>query len=473
MSELFYKSAKQIALGIKKKSFSSVEVATAHLKQIERVNPHLNALMHVNPESILAAAQNADNLLVKKQNAGPLLGVPFTVKDNIITKDLITSSGSKAYLSHTTTLDATVVSRIKAAGGILLGKTNLPDFALCWETDSSAFGRTNNPYDLKRSPGGSSGGEAAIIAAGGSPLGLANDGGGSIRLPAHYCGIAGYRPSIGLVPTTGLFPSVEKGYASGILGRFLSVGPMARFVEDLIYCLPVIAGSDNIDPNSLNSPLNPLSSINKKLRVAYYPDELSEINSPINKALKNVSLLLSDYGMLVEENKPECIADSWSIFSELLCADGGAGIKSLLTSLNVIELPQACEEAIMNLPSKELSISEFNTCWTKWDNFRYEMIHFMKNYDLIISPVTSSAALLHSQLFTDTNNFKSINYLAAFSLMGWPCVVVRAGTTDEGLPIGVQIVAKHWCDYAALNVAKLIEEMFGGWEAPSFLLKRN
>jgi amidase len=287
MSDFIYKSAKQLAQYIQSKQASSSEIVLAHLKQIEKINPVLNAINQVDNERILQAAAEADRLLSNGKLIGPLHGVPISVKDNILTEGIITTSGCKAFSSNIPDRDATVIKRLKAAGAIVLGKTNMPDFAMCWDTDSSAYGKTNNPYDLTKTVGGSSGGEASIIAAGGSPLGIANDGGGSIRLPSHYCGIAGFRPSIGLVPTTGLFPATESGFASGAAGKILSVSPMARFVEDLIYTLPILAGSDNCDPNALGYPLLASSEQGqlKNLRVAYYQHANDATNSSVFKTI--------------------------------------------------------------------------------------------------------------------------------------------------------------------------------------------
>jgi amidase len=474
VDEIIFSSAKQLASAIKSKKVSVIEVATEYLKHIQNVNPKINAIMQVDGERILNDAANADASISKGKQLGPLHGVPISVKDNLLTKGIITTSGSKAFASNIPSRDATVVARLKAAGAIILGKTNLPDFAMCWDTESSAYGATNNPYDLSRSAGGSSGGEAAIIAAGGSALGIANDGGGSIRLPSHYCGIAGYRPSIGLVPTTGIFPSAEGGFATGVAGRVLSVGPMARFVEDLIYCLPIIAGCDGQDPNIYDYPLLPLAediSLNG-LRIVYYQDAFTLSTSHINLSIKNIANLLSESVSIVNECTPPGVTESWNLFGGLLCADGSEGTHTILeAALKVTHLTPNCNSALKLFSNKNYSINEFRALWVEWDEYRSKLIKFMNDYDIIICPVASFPALPQKKLFTDSENFSSENYLAAYSLMGWPCVVVRAGTSEEGLPIGVQIIAKHWCDSSALKVAQYIERTLGGWQPPNLVLK--
>lgn len=474
MDEIIYSSAKKIAEAIKQKKVSAVEVANEHLKHIQAINPKINAIMQVDAERILKEATEADILLSKKKEIGPLHGVPISVKDNFLTKNIITTAGNRSFQSNIPICDATIVKRLRNAGAIILGKTNLPDFAMCWDSDSTAYGRTNNPYDLSRSAGGSSGGEAALIASGGSPLGVASDGGGSIRLPAHYCGIAGYRPTIGMVPTTGICPPMDKSFASGVVGKILSVGPMARFVEDLIYCLPIIAGSDEIDPNTShhstffierNIPIN-------KLRIAYYQhhDKHRSTDSVAN-AIKKVMQLLANSGAIINEECPPDVTTSWEIFSGLLCYDGAKGLREWLKSLNVHHLTAPAEKALEIFSTIQYSIDEFMSLWNRWDQYRSNMTKFMENYDIIICPVASFPAILNTQTFTDTTFFSSVNYLTAYSLMGWPCVVVRVGTSEEGLPIGIQIIAKDWNDSIALAVAKYLEQNIGGWQIPKALVK--
>ncbi len=476
MDEITSSSAKKIAIAIQQKQVSTVEIVKQHLELIKNINPKINAIRQVDEERILKDANQADASLSKGKKLGPLHGVPISVKDNFLTEGIITTAGSRAFASNIPTQDATVVKRLREAGAIILGKTNLPDFALCWDTESTIHGKTSNPYDLNRSAGGSSGGEAALIASGGSPLGIASDGGGSIRLPAHYCGIAGYRPSVGMVPSSGLIPPANGDFASGVAGRILSVGPMARFVEDLIYCLPIIAGSDEQDPNTQHlSLLNTERNISiKNLQVVYYHND--GVNFPTLGTLntiKNTVLTLADAGAIITERCPPGVTESWNIFSGLLFTDGGKGIRDLLNTLDIGQLTPPCEKAIKLFSEKKYSIEEFMSHWTRWDLYRSKLINFMKDYDVIICPVTSFPAILNNQSFTDPEHFSSVNYLTAYSLMGWPSVVIRAGTSDEGLPIGIQIIAKYWCDHIALQVASYIEKTIGGWQIPKGLYNNS
>ncbi len=207
MDKIIYSSATKLAKAIRAKELSSEEVVNAYLQRIEEVNPKLNAIVHLQANEARDQARKADVALARGDLKGPLHGVPITIKDNVDTKGMISTAGTKGRASFVPNKDATIVARLRAAGAIVLGKTNLPELALAFESDNLVYGRTSNPYDLSRTPGGSSGGEAAIIAAGGSPLGLGNDTGGSIRLPSHFCGIAGIKPTAGRVPLTYHFPS--------------------------------------------------------------------------------------------------------------------------------------------------------------------------------------------------------------------------------------------------------------------------
>jgi amidase len=251
MHDVIYASATTLARAIRAKEISSVEVVQAFLERIAAVNPALNAVVQLRAEAALAEARAADAALAHGQIMGPLHGVPMTIKDSLDTAGVITTGGTTGRATYVPAQDATVVARLRAAGAILLGKTNTPELTLWGETDNLVYGRTNNPYDLTRTPGGSSGGAAAIIAAGGSPLDIGSDTRGSIRLPAHFTGIAGIKPTSGRVPRTGhIVP-----WGLGAVDALTQLGPLARYVEDLVLILPLICGPDWQDPAMVPMPL--------------------------------------------------------------------------------------------------------------------------------------------------------------------------------------------------------------------------
>ena len=231
-------SVKSLAESIATRALSSEEVARTFLERIEAVNPQLNAVVQLASERALTEARAADAALARGESHGPLHGVPMTIKDSLDTEGVVSTGGTKGRAAFVPERDATVVSRLRAAGAILLGKTNTPELTLSFETNNAIYGRTSNPYDVDRTSGGSSGGAAAIVAAGGSPFDIGSDFGGSIRLPAHCCGIAGIKPSSGRVPRTGhIYPF------GGVLDSFQQIGPLARSVDDLALLLPLLSGT--------------------------------------------------------------------------------------------------------------------------------------------------------------------------------------------------------------------------------------
>src|SRR4030043_692078 len=304
IDKIIYSSAVALARAIRTKQVSSEEVVNAYLKRMRAVNPKLNAVVQETADTAYEQARAADEAVARGDPIGPLHGVPMTIKDTLNTAGVISTAGTLGRATFVPEEDATAVARMRSAGAILLGKTNVPELALAPETDNLVYGRTNNPYDLSRSPGGSSGGEASIIAVGGSPIGLGSDCGGSIRIPAHFCGLAGIKPTAGRVSRTGHFPPV-----TGLMNRLWHVGPLAKFVEDLILALWVIIGLDGRDPILVPMTLGDPGLVDlKSLRVAFYT--ANGILSPtpeIVEVVKKSVEVLSDVVMSVEENCPEGI----------------------------------------------------------------------------------------------------------------------------------------------------------------------
>jgi len=267
--DITMKSASELANAIRSKQFSSKAIVEAHLDQITKVNPKLNAVVQLTADSARKEADEADAALARGEIKGPLHGVPVTIKDTLETAGVICTGGTKGRANYVPSTDATAVARLRAAGAIILGKTNVPELAGAIETDNLVYGRTNNPYDLARTPGGSSGGEAAIVSACGSPLGLGTDAGGSIRIPAHFCGLAAIKPTSGRVPRTGQFP-----LPMGARNAVFHVSLIARNVDDLALALPIIAGPDFRDHSIVGMPLlDPKAVQLTGLKLAYFEDD--------------------------------------------------------------------------------------------------------------------------------------------------------------------------------------------------------
>lgn len=460
MSELIYASAAALAKAIRTQEVSSQEVVKACLERIEQVNPGLNAVVQINPESVLSQARRADYELGQGHIRGPLHGVPMTIKDSLDTAGMVTTGGTKGRTGFLPKEDATVVSRLRAAGAILMGKTNTPELTFAYETDNLVYGRTNNPYDLSRTSGGSSGGAAAIVAAGGSPFDIGSDTGGSIRLPAHFCGIAGIRPTSGRVPRTGHMPP-----PGGAMDALTQIGPLARYVEDLIVILPIIAGVDWHDPAIVPVDLGDPDDVDlAELRVAFHTDNGIATPVPeISSAVEAAAQALDHAGLAVDQARPSGIEQASQLWSGWMTADGGAGIRALLQMYGTAE-PHPLTQGLINYAqTNQMTLAQFGGLLARIDMFRSWMLSFMERYDVILCPVNACPAMPHGATSEQTPSF---SYTFVYNLTGWPGAVVRVGTTAEGLPIGVQIVARPWREDVALKVAQFLEKEFGGWMRP-------
>jgi amidase len=323
-----------------------------------------------------------------------------------------------------------------------------------FESDNLLFGRTNNPYDLSCTSGGSSGGEAALIACSGSPFGLGSDAAGSVRLPAHYCGVASLKPTSGRLARTGHVPP-----AGGWVESLWQIGPMARRVEDLMAMMPILLGADGEDHTVIPMPYldGPLDD----LQIAYFtnngfaePD--AETQSVVLEAARALGAI---------ESKPPGIERAHELEMRFLGADGGDGVREFLASIGSDRTQALLDGWLKKLEQYRTDLKGFAQCWAEIDQFRAGMNGYMTSFDAIVSPVSISAAVPHGTSIDDVN-FKGFSYTMTHNLTGWPAAVVRCGTSSAGLPIGVQIAAAPWREDVALVVAKRIEEIFGGWRAP-------
>lgn len=428
MDELTYASATTLAEGIRGRQLSSEEVVDAHLRRIAAANPRLNAFVQVAADAARARARSADEALGRGEVWGPLHGVPFSAKDVFDTAGVVTAVGLPERAGFVPQQDAVAVARLKAAGAILLGKTNCPRGGGGGESTNPVYGRTNNPHDLERTSGGSSGGEAAAIAAGLSPLGVGSDSGGSIRVPSHFCGIAGLKPTSGRVPNTGAYD-----HPGGLSDPRTQVGPLARFVRDLALALPLLAGPDWRDSGVIPMPLGEMAAVQVgRLRVAFYANDGITTPTPETMAtVRAAAQALAAVGAKVEEDRPPClekVRDITERYWRLERLDGGESVR----------------------------------LFADWDAFRTAALTFMERFDLVVCPADYRPAFPHGQ-----DSPQHFNYTLPHSLGGYPCVVVRAGTSPEGLPIGVQVVARPWREDVALAAAEQVERALGGWQAPA------
>lgn len=451
-------SAASLAEDIRSRRRSSEEVVTAVLERIDVVNPRINAVIR-RIDGVVDAARRADVQLARGEVTGPLHGLPFTIKDSFDTSGTVTTAGTIGWRDRVPETDATVVGRLRTAGGILVGKTNTPEFTWSDETDNDVFGRTSNPYDVTRTPGGSSGGSAAIVAAGASPFDVGSDTGDSIRQPAHVCGVAGIKPTTGRVPRTGHSPDFR-----GLFQAFTQLGPIARYVEDLELILPIIAGPDGVDPFVYPVPLgDPSSVVVPGLRVALFTD--NGVRTPTHEtiaAVRAAATALDAADANVEERRPPAmdeVADAWQ---SLISADGHAWLTRLIQGAGTAGHgsydTRGWVEFTDGLPGPELT-----ALVERADEVRSRMLQWMHDVDVIVCPAMPQPAILHGgsndPAFGDT-------YSDVHNLTGFPAVVVRGGTSPDGLPIGVQLVAKPWREDVALAAARVVEAASGGWQPP-------
>lgn len=425
---LTYLSAVTLARFIRERQVTAVEVMKAHLDRIADRNPTINAVVATAANAMDEAAAR-DRDLLEGRALGPLHGVPFTAKDIIETADLPTTLGMVELAGNQPAIDATVVSRMRSAGAILLGKTNCPPGGGGSETDNDLFGRTRNPYDLSLSPAGSSGGEAAAIASGMSPCGLGSDSGGSLRVPAHFCGIATLKPTAGRIPITGVLDDL--GSLGPMSDPRTQPGPMARSVLDLSAMLAVLAGPDGRDGGAMPVPLGDLAGVELRgLRITLQMlDEGAAPEPDVERTVREAAHALREAGALVTEGT--------------LPAGG-----------------HELTERVWQSYGEGVSATALYSVLRDWDRYRSTMLAFLETTDLILSPVAP-----HPAVAPDAP--KSFRYTTPHSLTGWPCVVVRAGSSGA-LPVGVQVVAGPWQDHVALAAAARIEEALGGWQAPAW-----
>src|ERR1700686_4444873 len=326
MSGLTFLPAVVMAEQIREKKISAVDFAEAHLEKIERLNPKLNAFVHVDAERVRSEARDAEDALMSGNTIGPLHGVPISIKSSLDVAGLRCEAGTRLRAGYVATQDAPLVARLRRAGAIVLGVTNTPELLMAWETDNLLYGRTNSPWDLARTPGGSSGGEAAAIAAGMSAGGVGSDGGGSIRGPAHFSGICGLKPTPGRIPSTGHFPASGGPFA--LIGV---VGPMARTVADVRALFEVMQGPDDGDTCAAPVPLRwPTEDEARKLRVGYFEDDgRTPVTTETRAAVRTAAEALRAAGFQVEPFRPEGLEEARVLWKQFFVAAGGMLIRPM------------------------------------------------------------------------------------------------------------------------------------------------
>jgi len=453
---------------IREKKLSPVELVEAHLARIEQLNPKLNAFVQVDADGARRQARAAETAATRGEKVGPLHGVPLSVKSSIEVAGLRCEAGTKLRAGYVASQDAPLVSRLRAAGAIILGVTNCAELLMAWETDNLLYGRTNNPWDVSRTPGGSSGGEAAAIASGCSAGGVGSDGGGSIRVPAHFSGICGLKPTPGRIPATGHFPNSVGPFA--LIGV---VGPMARTVADLKALFEVMQGPDDGDPSASPVPVRwPGKDELKKLRIGYFEDDgRTPVTGETHAAVRTAAEALRRVGFRVEPFRPVGLETARQLWWKFFGIAGGM-LLGPMTKAHEADLSPILKQFFSWVAAEPSHTGQtLLDTWIQRDAVRMQVFAQMLESPILLCPVASVPAFKHGERSWKIDG-QTVQYLDAwsycewFNLLGTPAVVVPVGRSAEGLPIGVQIVARPWEEELVLAVAAAVEKECGGWREP-------
>jgi Asp-tRNA(Asn)/Glu-tRNA(Gln) amidotransferase A subunit family amidase len=468
MSDLTFLSAVVMAQQIREKKISPVELIDAHLAKIGRLNPKLNAFVHLDAERARGDARTAEEEVVSGNPLGPLHGVPISIKSSLDVAGMRCESGTRLRAGQIASQDAPLVERLRHAGAIVLGVTNTPELLMAWETDNLLCGRTNSPWDLERTPGGSSGGEAAAIAAGMSAGGVGSDGGGSIRVPAHFSGICGLKPTPGRIPSTGHFPASGGPFA--LLGV---VGPMARSLADLKALFEVLQGPDDGDTCAAPVPLRwPGKYEIRKLRIGYFEDDgRTPVTPETRAAVRSAAEALRSAGFQVEHFRPEGLEEARLLWKKFFVVAGGMLIRPMFHGREHDLSPILKQFLEWSAAEPLFTADTMLEGWIGRDTLRASVLAQMRQYPILLCPAAAIPAFRHGER-SWTIDGKTVTYLDAwsytewFNLLGNPGAVVPVSHSVEGLPIGVQIVGRPWEEEQVLSVATVLEEQCSAWRMP-------
>jgi fatty acid amide hydrolase 2 len=472
MNELLTMSVVEMAKRVRKGGLSPVELLDVHIKRIQDVNPYINAVIEERFEQARAEAKSAAEKLAQgRENLPPLFGIPCTIKDTFAVKDMKWAVGVWARKDLVADWDAVTVKRLKDAGAIIMGKTNVPEAAMWCETYNHVYGRTKNPYDLRRGAGGSSGGEGAIVAASGSPFGLGADVGGSIRYPSAFNGVAGHKPSGRLVPGTGHWPP-----AHGPLAAYNSFGPICRRVSDLAYILPLIAGPDGVDQAVEKRELKSPDSVDiSKLKVFCFDyNGQAGTNADVVRAIGMAAGAFAGMKVPTEYWRPQGVNNSLDIWQAGM-AQNPEPFKRFLEGDEPLNLWKEAirflfRESKITFPALGSAIIEKPSQLMKWRNSRMlrlaadiqqKIESRLGDSGVLICPVFSTPAPRHSLIWL---NFMGIGYSGLINILEFPSTIIPIFHKKSGLPVSVQIVSGRGNDHLTLAAAQALEQIYGGWK---------
>jgi len=456
--ELTTSSASRLAELIRRREVSPVEAAEAYVRRVEGVNPALNAVVALAPD-ILERAREAERELMRGTRVGPLLGVPLTVKETIDARGLRATAGSKARAGRVAETDAAAVARLRDAGAVVLGKTNCAELGLEYVSDNPVYGRTLNPHDHARTPGGSSGGCAAAVAAGLAAASLGSDLSGSVRIPAHFCGVLALRPTAARIPADGHWPPVTGPYALGG-----GLGPLARSVKDLALLFEVLAGR----------PADTACDL-RGLRFAWFEDDgETPVTDETREAVRAAAEALDAAGLAGAKARPPHAGQATELWLSLFSHATGRFLRAAYAGREEEAGPPArllLERARADAGAAE----EFLDAWERRDRLRAELLGWMGERPLVVAPVGAVPAFLHEEARRVEVGGRALPTFRAFgpaqfcNVFDLPAACVPAGRTRGGLPVGVQLVGRPFEEGLVLAAAAVVERALGGWQPPPTL----
>jgi Asp-tRNA(Asn)/Glu-tRNA(Gln) amidotransferase A subunit family amidase len=463
MSDLTSFSAVEMAEQIRKRSFSPVELVRAHYDRIGLKNSLLNAFVDLDEGRALKQAQSAESAVMRGESLGPLHGVPVSIKSSIDVAGMRCEAGTQLRAGNVATHDAPLVARLRQAGAIVLGVTNTPELLMAWETDNLLYGRTNNPWDPTRTAGGSSGGESAAIASGMSAGGVGSDGGGSIRVPAHFTGICGLKPTPGRIPCTGHFP--PSGGPFALIGV---VGPMARTIADVDLLFRAMAGPDDGDPSSAPAPLRTVVAEELvRTRVGWFEDDgCTPVTRETRLAIQASAQHLKRAGFQVEPFRPTELETARQLWWKFFGVAGGMILGPMLDGHEREISPILSEFTGWVREQPSHTGDTLLSTWLGRDEVRGKILNQMRQFPILLCPVAAIPAFKHRER-SWTVEGKTVEYLDAwsytewFNLLGFPAAVVPMAQSPEGLPIGIQVVGRPWEEELVLRVAAQLEAQRG------------
>jgi Asp-tRNA(Asn)/Glu-tRNA(Gln) amidotransferase A subunit family amidase len=467
MDSIYFADIAEVVGKIRTKEISPRENIDAHLERIEKLEPKLHAFVHVDAVGARRQALAAEASVLRGDAVGALHGAAISIKSCIDVAGWPCPAGSRLRADYVATEDAVLAARLKAAGAILIGNTNVPEFLMAYETDNALSGKTSNPWELSRSAGGSSGGEAAAIAAGCSMGGVGSDGGGSVRVPAHFCGISGLKPTPGRIPSRGHFPR-----GAGAFAWLGVVGPMARTVADVGALFDVMKGPDADD--ALSSAIDARSfgeGALAEMRVGILASSaLGDVTSKTKEAVERAASLLSErfnVEPFALKGLEQAIELWWFFFGPMIARLFEPMVEGREAELSLMFREYMSVASLKIAPT----VDEFMAACVRRDILRAKIIKQMRDVPILLSPICSAPAFRHGE-----GNWQPVcgyrdtmRHAQWLNLAGFPGVSVPMGFSAEGLPIGVQVIGRPNEDELVLAVAEILETARGKWKAPSLL----